>query len=725
MATLQAQQITAKQIIISGKVINENNEPVAYANVYLLNSIEGAMTSEDGKFSFTTKKTGEAELIVSMMGYEKGTIKLNLQQNKNIELDITLQSSTIITKEAVVTSSSFSSENEKGIVITAMDVMTTPGGTADIYQSLKTLPGLMQVSEGAELYVRGGDPSETITLVDGASLYHPFTYESSYGGLFSSINTASVKNMYFSSGGFSAKYGNALSGVLDLQTKDESPAKSLNIGLSLANGSFNAEIPFVENHSGLRIDARQTFTKPLFWVNGGLDRFVNMPSSKDINSVFNLKYSGTGRLKLFGLYSKDMMGVNVELPEYDGVFDGNSDNSLLVLSISDIIFKSTVIKSSLSYNQYNNYWKLGLLDLAKKDYVYKFRTDLESRFSSVVNLLYGFEAEYRESKFIGIIPQEDYDIRPEGGKETLNAKLAGNRIGFYAEAEIANFLGLNNFSIVPGIRSDIIPILNLQWFDPRFCTGYKLNDKWTFRFGWGIFHQHADPRLYSNTDGNPKLKPLRAVHYIFSADYKLNNLFGARLELYHKDYNNLPLEDSVLNYNNNGYGFADGVDFMIKGKTGNFEGWISYSFINTKRYWMDFEKYAPSSFDITHNFVMIVKYNITDAWQIGTNLKYATGRPYTEITGSEYHADYKVYEPVYDVKNSSRFPDYVRLDCRVTYLFQLFNKFFSVFYVEGLNILNISNLNSYNYSRDYSQRYDIKSYFGRRTVVFGTTINLN
>ena len=98
-----------------------------------------------------------------------------------------------------------------------MDILTTPGGATDIYQALKTMPGVTQVSESAELYVRGGDPIETTTIIDQAVVYHPFTFESGYGGLFSNINQSVVNSLYFTSGGFSAKYGNALSGVLDIE----------------------------------------------------------------------------------------------------------------------------------------------------------------------------------------------------------------------------------------------------------------------------------------------------------------------------------------------------------------------------------------------------------------------------------------------------------------------------------------------------------------------------
>jgi hypothetical protein len=218
---------------------------------------------------------------------------------------------------------------------------------------------------------------------------------------------------------------------------------------------------------------------------------------------------------------------------------------------------------------------------------------------------------------------------------------------------------------------------------------------------------------------------MRAIHYIASYEYKLNENNSFRVEIYHKKYDNLPLEKPVINYDNTGYGFADGIDVIVKG---NFPfgitGWISYGYINTKRLWMDYDNYTSSDYDITHNFTLVAKYNLTDHWQIGLNAKIATGKPYTPVLSAIFHSQQNIYEPVYAATNSSRFPDYKRVDLRLTYLGQMFNQLPFVGYIEALNILNFTNIFGYSYSADYSQRKDIKSYFGYRMIVMGFSINI-
>ncbi|MDH3269293.1 MAG: TonB-dependent receptor, partial [Ignavibacteria bacterium] len=515
-------QIESK--IITGIIKDESNVSLAYVNVFLLDSFDGAMSDDNGKFSFTTSQTGEVELVASLIGFKKLKQTINLDSLSKNPLHITLISASIETEDVIVTASSYGTSEENGVVMTSMDVITTPGGAADIFQSLKTLPGITQVSESAQLYVRGGDPNETITLLDQASLYHPFTFESAYGGLFSNINIETIKGIYFSSGGFSTKYGNALSGILDLKTKNEPEIQQFLIGLSLASADISGQIPISNSNFGLRFSGRQSFTKPLFWLNGGIDNFTVTPVSSDANATLSYKYSHTGRIKLFGSIANDKQGVNVKLPGYTDQFKGNSANNIINLQLTDIVFYNSVIKASVSKTGYDSNWKLGILDINRKDNGLKLRGDAETILSSSVKLLFGGEWEYRDAHFKGIIPSEDYDIRNEAEGQLINAKFDVARTGGYTEVELSNFLGTKGLFMIGGIRVDLVSPLSLLWVDPRAGIGYRITDALTFNLGWGIFHQHPDSRLYSSTDGNPKLKAMKATHYIASLDYKINTV---------------------------------------------------------------------------------------------------------------------------------------------------------------------------------------------------------
>jgi hypothetical protein len=711
------------QLKIKGKVTNSYNEPLEYVNVYVFNTFDGAMTDKDGKFSFTTQSRDSIIIIASLIGYSTEEKELAEYNSGKAEIDIVLRETGVELSEAVVTGSSFSSEEEKGIRVSPLDVYTTPGGAADIFQSLKTLPGLTQVSESAELYVRGGDPSETITMVDQATLYHPFTFESSYGGIFSNLNTESFRSLYFSSGGFSVKYGNALSGVLDIETKNEPDFLNITAGISMAAVSLSGAIPVMEDRLGLLFSAKQSYTGPIMWLNGELDRFTAAPASRNLTGSLIYRYSETGRIKIYSMYSDDSQGVNIEQAEFSGSFNGNSANRLYNIQQSDILFSNIFFKNSVSVNVFQYNWKLGVLDLRTRDNVTTFRSDIEVTPNRKTRLNLGFEIEKRENGYSGKVPSLDYDMRPEAEAMSLNTLLSENRTGVYFELVKSGFTGINDLFIKAGLRFDFLSNHNLEWLNPRITVGYHLDSNSSITAGAGLFSQMPDLRLMNKVVGNPSIGEMSAFHYTLSYELNFTDNKSLRTEFYYKDYRDLPLENTALNYTNDGYGFAYGFDFILKGSLpAGLEGWISYGFINTKRKWMDNKELTSSDFDVTNNLSLVLKYYLTSMLQIGINYKYATGRPFTPVVGSEYIPQLAIYKPKYGVKNSGRYKNYQRLDLRITYLSQLYGKYFTVLYVEALNILDFRNLFGYTYSFDYKETKGVVSYFGRRTIVFGAQI---
>ncbi len=283
--------------------------------------------------------------------------------------------------------------------------MTHPGG----HQRLNTPATSESASRGIH---------ETLTRLMGQH-FTPLYNESSYGGLFSNLNTSTVKNLYFSSGGFSSKYGNALSGILDIETKNEPESINFLVGISMAAVNLNGEIPIIDDRLGIRFTTQQSFTKPIMWFNGSLDEFTTSPTSRDLSLSVIYRYSKSGRIKIFGLSAEDRQGVNVDRAEYDGIFNGNSKNNFINLRHTDILAANLLVKNSLSFNRHTNLWKLGILDFKQTDDVIKIRSDVEYQIFKNLKLVTGLEFEQRERNYLGTIPEEDYDIRPEAIGENI------------------------------------------------------------------------------------------------------------------------------------------------------------------------------------------------------------------------------------------------------------------------------------------------------------------
>ena len=97
---------------------------------------------------------------------------------------------------------------------------------------------------------------------------------------------------------------------------------------------------------------------------------------------------------------------------------------------------------------------MGSLNIKMMDKYYKLRSDYEKIFTSRFKLLTGFEIEHRNEKFIGSIPQNDFNMRLDAPKNQFNESIRNVRYGGYTEFEIVNPIGLKNIFLSAGIRGD-------------------------------------------------------------------------------------------------------------------------------------------------------------------------------------------------------------------------------------------------------------------------------
>lgn len=234
----------------------------------------------------------------------------------------------------------------------------------------------------------------------------------------------------------------------------------------------------------------------------------------------------------------------------------------------------------------------------------------------------------------------------------------------------------------------------------------------------GIFYQLADKR-YMLPGYRPDFQ--QAIHYI--ANYQwINNSRSFRIEGYYKAYNDLVREPNATYnpnpyrfiygaVNNSGNGFAQGVDvFWRDQKTiKNFDYWLAYSFVDSKRLYANLSNKATPDFVSTHNFNLNTRYFI-ESLQIsmGFTYSFSSGRPYYNPSDSEFLA--------------SRSPAYHNLSFNAAYLTSI-GKWFTVVFAGVDNVLNQKNILGYRYSADGQERYPILPPL-YRSVFVGVNISL-
>lgn len=707
-------------IKISGTVKDTENKPVSGANLVLEGTIDGATSDDKGMFEFETEKTGVLKLLVTVMDYSNHMQELNLEAGVNITLDIKLKKGETTTEQILVTASSFTSGENSKVTLSPLEIVRIPGANADLYRALTTFPGANQVDEGSRITVRGGDPNEVVTILDLATLYNPFIFDNSYNtSSFSTVDPWSLKGINFTSGGFSAKYGNALSAVLDLKSYEIPTTTGMFVLLGIGAGGISG----VYNHKGKfggSFSASQTYLKPFFDLNGISQDYNKIPTATGFGGTLAYKFGETGYMKVYGDYSGDKIGIRNTSPSYDGFFNSESNNYFGSYKMSFSPTSGSMFNAGASFSLYDRKTNYGILDTKSKDYYAKGRADLVVQVNDKTDINTGVEYEYLENHIEGVVPKNSYNLRTTAPSENIDATSNSGRLGGYIETQMRL---TDKFFAITGVRTDFHTLSKKISFDPRLSLGYQISQFNVFRAAVGLYHQYPTPDNYLRAIDND-LNAQDAMHYILGYEFNVEGDIVFRVEGYYKDYKNLvALDRNDFKYKSIGDGFAKGIDVFLKYKYENkFTGWISYAYSDSKRKQYDATTQTSSDYDITHNLSFTGNYNITNSLNVGLSYRISTGKPYTPVVSSLFNAVENVYVPTYGEKNSDRFPTYNRTDVSVQYITSVFNRF-CVMFVSFNNVFDTKNLYQYNYNSDYSQKLDVRS-TNVRIVWFGAGFQL-
>lgn len=229
------------QTNISGTATDEKNKPVKGAGITVRDSYDGATSDSSGHFQFSTAERGIQILKVTFIGFEDyiDTIVLN---GIPVQLNIKLKSKTKSLDAVVISAGTFEAgDQNRSTELTSLDIATTANANADITSAIKTLPGAQQVGESEGLFVRGGTADESKIYIDG-TLVNKFYYSSEPGqATRGRFNPFLFKGTVFSSGGYSALYGQALSSVLLLESIDMPEKTSASFGLSYLSANAGVQ----------------------------------------------------------------------------------------------------------------------------------------------------------------------------------------------------------------------------------------------------------------------------------------------------------------------------------------------------------------------------------------------------------------------------------------------------------------------------------------------------
>lgn len=705
--------IMQAQTTVSGRVTDTKGQALPGASLAIKDSYDGATADSAGRFSFRTTEKGEKILVVTAIGYIGAEQKLDLSQPQS-PFTIQLKEEINEMKAVVITAGSFeASDKKRTTVLSSIDIVTTASANADVTGAIRTLPGPQQVGESEGLFVRGGTASETKTYIDG-TLVNNFFYSSvpniAQRGRFSPFI---FKGTVFSAGGYSALYGQALSSALILESVDLPEKSAGNISISPIGASAAIQKLAKNNKSSWGLSYGYTNVWLAFHVLKTNTDYFTVPDFHTGEGNFRSKTSASGMLKYYGYFSANKVGVrngSLDSIGYKEAFHLKNFNMYHNLSWKENLGARWKFNGGLSYANNHDKIRGSMEDGSEKEVMlngleYKnFNLDsrgdyfnaklvLERRFRGLSALRFGSEYNYSNDKAAyNLANGQSY---PNHVKENL--------VSAFAETDV--YL-TNDLAAKIGTRLEHSSQLDKFNIAPRLSLAYKLGRESQASLAYGIFYQNPERRYLPSPDA---LTFTKATHYI--AQYqKVSPQQTFRAEVYYKKYEDLL--KTVINNNresaasNKGFGYAQGFELFWRDKktVKNFDYWISYSYLDTKRDFLNFPTEMQPSFAARHTANLVVKKFVTK-WktQFNANYVFATGRPYYNIRYDNASNKYQVYDQGKTIPYNS-------LSVSVNYLPSIFKQGagkFTVFVLSINNVLGSKQVYGYSYSYNGLRRQPI------------------
>ncbi len=617
--SLQAQKI-------EGQITDKSGEGIIGVNVYLDGTYDGASTDINGNFSFLTTEKDSLTLVVSAVGFKIQRLPIFLRKEP-LNLKIELKEEVNQLSGVTITAGSFeASDEKKAVILKPLDIAMTAGATADIVGALNTLPGTTTNGESGRLFVRGGTDAETQAFIDGV-LVHSF-----YGAAPNNVPSRSrfspflFKGTFFSSGGYSAEYGQALSSVLSLTSNDipdetRTDISLMTVGTDVAhtqkweNGSIYGQVQYTN------LDPYNSLINQEYkWEKG----FTS------VNSTFMLRQKLTKNDMLKVYANIDQSGFTVNFPNIDSPelmrVDLTNKNLYLNSSYQRAIGENSNGYIGASYGKTVEDLMADSLTVNDVQEGYHFKTNFTTDISQVT-LKVGGEIMGATRTEDAAIPSEDY---PEAAFE--NTITSG-----FVEAD---YYVSNSLTLRTGLRAENYSLLSYTGLTPRLSMALKTGDNSQLSLAYGKFNQLPTGNILIRST---QVIPEKADHYIVSFQkIKSSRIF--RAEVYRKDYRRLVKFDQEFDansYTNKGRGYAQGVDLFYRDgksiKNGDF--WITYSYLDTKRDFLNYPKLAQPSFAANHNFSIVYKHFITRLkTQIGAAYRFNSGRPYDDPNSDQFNS---------------------------------------------------------------------------------------
>jgi hypothetical protein len=675
--SLSANLLFAQEGYISGRVFDsKTNESLPGVNI-IVNELEatGAATDINGLFRIKAP-VGSYSIRASAIGYIPAVrTDVIVKTGREAQVVIGLSETTIELGAVTVTADYFDKsimENELSTVILgAEEVRRSPGSAGDFQRILQVMPGVSFSNDQTnELLIRGGAPNENLTVFDNMEIHSTNHYPNQFNsaGPINMINVDLIQDIQFSTGGFISKYGDKLSGVLSVQTREGTRNSLLKSNLNISMAGYGAVMEgAIGNRGSWIVSARKSYID----VIGRSFGLTSIPNFYDIQYKVAYDLSGIHKLSLSGIYgndkiflegisdftnpairnSKDSTGIDIVDVRQDQYAAGISLRSIWnndffsIITLSKTNYQSLVdVTNSFTERTYDNEGKINSKRALSDRKVFYDKYDngelaLRSEFVWNIN-------SSNELNFGGALKTADYkenmSIDPDTARYDINFDnvydatviLPSSSINYNIKFfdQYKSYLYFNNkfklfnerLILNAGLRYDYFSYSEKGNLSPRISGSYYFIPSVTsINFAYGEYYQTQSYPTYGDryqTDVNKYLSNTHARHYVAGLEHILGEGLKINLEGYYKEYSDIPVRETFIHFDDRtfrseknitiGTKSTYGIDFLIQQKlVKDIYGTLSYSHM-----WSKFDdprvgkegKQFPSDYDFPDVFTLVV-----------------------------------------------------------------------------------------------------------------------
>lgn len=669
----------AEKYVLYGFVQLENSlEPLPFASIRETSTGTLCQSNVFGFYSISLP-SGKHALQVSFTGSSSRIVTIDLDKNRNLNLAL----SPAMLPEAKVEAGNML-KRDAGIKLDRYQsgIYSNMLGGTDPVRAVYLLPGNMESQEsGGKLLVRGGDPGESLFLLDGNQVFNP----AHLLGEVSILANTSIKSVQQYKNDFPARLSGGISSVTEINIKDGNMERWSGEGEAGINSlSFTLEGPLKKNRTAIMLSSRQSLGDV-----ANHDLLAYDAAFSDTHIKATHIFNRNNKLQLSAYVGTDRFHLSQDNPEYLQKWN----NRLFTVNWNHISGTRSFVNTTLNVSNYDNY--IGLMYNVPDEYNkgavfnnyssgtrYEAKTQVELTISPHMQSRFGGRFEHNNihsyNTLITYYFVEDLDSF-SSGKRTLGF----SDIMVYYENEIR--IGAN-FLIRPGVHFNACNYDNYSYhaWQPRFFSSYRINESRQINLSYTqigqLLHLVTSPYPGMNREvwipGSKLLKPEESKMLNIGYQYKSRSKLHLTADIYYKETNNVTgfTQTSNILFNNDsiekkimtGKASGYGAELMVEKKYNKWKTIFSYTLSWS---WRQFDSIyngskQPYRYDRRHNLNLLIQYQPIKKLELSVLWHFNTGDWITLPSSVSFNPD--ITTPT---NTPFRGPETNRLNCNASYYF--------------------------------------------------------